>query len=209
MKNLAKFIQDLTCTSTKTNLVSTMTYYGREGKPKPYRYYDTPEGQDINKKLIYVLKPTIAGSLFWTTADILVYSQPKGLKSIINRYIYFTVPFVGMATAFVVTANGLNILREKDDELNWIAGGAAVGTIFGIWRRSLAKGLAVGIPFAFFGFLQKAARLRGYNHFPSEVKRVHGSLRSNRMNWSLLKDPRERKKLKEMGDGEVMCVKKQ
>lgn len=42
-----------------------------------YKYYDSPEGQDLIKKLFVTGKYATVAGLGWSSIDVLLYSKPK------------------------------------------------------------------------------------------------------------------------------------
>lgn len=103
---------------------------------KPYHYHDTPDGEDILKKLWFVLKPAALVALGLGTCDVMLYSKPKGYMATLGRYAYLSMPVFGMTTVFVLASNMLRNARGKDDIWNWAGAGAAAGSVLGIWRGS-------------------------------------------------------------------------
>lgn len=152
-----------------------------------YKYFDTPDGQDIHKKLYYVMKPTILGAIYISTADVLLNSRPKGYPTIIKRFAYISLPIIGMSTAFVLTTNGLCLLRGADDKLNWVAGGMAAGVVFGIWKKTVPAGFVACSIFSLMAVVKKFAVENNYTLFPIGP-RAHGGLNSVRADYSLLPD---------------------
>lgn len=80
------------------------------------KYYDSPEGQDAFGKMFVTNKYAVAAGLFCGTADILFISKPQGYLPTIGRYVHFTGPFMGMASAFTIATLTATKLRGKDDK---------------------------------------------------------------------------------------------
>lgn len=78
-------------------------------------YYDKPEGQDAFGKMVATNKIALGLGLIVSTYDVLFITKPQGYINTIGRYGYFTGPFLGMASAFTMTAYTANRLRGKDD----------------------------------------------------------------------------------------------
>lgn len=78
-----------------------------------YKYYDTPEGQDIFKKTFVTTKYAILSSLPVATFDVLLYSHPKGVFQTVMRYGTFLGPAISMATAFTLTTNIAQNVRGR------------------------------------------------------------------------------------------------
>lgn len=155
---------------------------------KTYKYFDTPDGEDVLQKLVAVLKPTSLVALGLSTIDVMLYSHPKGYLQTLGRYAYISAPILGMATVFVATTNMLTNLRKEDDRVNWMAGGAAAGAVVGVWRKSPQIGFAAAAAFAGVAAGKKFCVQNGYEMFPEPKHRVHGTLKSIRNDWSLIKD---------------------
>jgi NADH dehydrogenase (ubiquinone) 1 alpha subcomplex subunit 11 len=80
------------------------------------KYYDSPEGQDAFGKMLVTNKYALAAGLGWSTIDVLMVSHPKGYMPTLSRYVYFTVPAMGMASAFTLGTYFATKLRGKDDK---------------------------------------------------------------------------------------------
>ncbi|KAJ8925919.1 hypothetical protein NQ315_009771 [Exocentrus adspersus] len=124
---------------------------------RPYRYFDTPDGQDTFKKLWAAMKPTGAVALGVATTDVMLYSHPKGYLPTLARFATIGLPIVGVTTTFVCTTNAVASLRKKDDALNWFVGGFAAGCLFGFITRKATVGFNMGM------LLGVAATLRKYS----------------------------------------------
>lgn len=140
---------------------------------KPYRYFDTPDGQDTFKKLWCVLKPTSLVALGISTCDVMLYSHPKGYLQTLGRYAYVGLPIVGVSTAFVCTTNLVASLRHKDDKINWFLGGFAAGSVFGVWSRRTIVGFNMGMVLGIFAIVKKTAVENGWALHPAEFKTMH------------------------------------
>lgn len=152
---------------------------------KSYNYFDTPDGQDIDKKLKCFLKPTLQWAVGIAISDVLLYSRPKGYLPIIGRIAYISSPIVAAGGTFVLATNTAAIIRKKDDKLNWFLGGFASGSIFGAWRRNGMLGFNLGIAFGVLAFLRKLAVENNYTIFPSFKVKFH---EVHVQDWSLTKD---------------------
>lgn len=80
------------------------------------KYYDAPEGEDAIGKVFVTNKYALAAGLGWSTIDVLMVSHPKGYMPTIARYLYFTGPMMGMATAFTLGTFLSTRIRGKDDK---------------------------------------------------------------------------------------------
>ncbi len=80
------------------------------------KYYDHPEGEDAVGKVFATNRYAVCTALGVSTIDVLMISHPKGYAATLGRYLYFTGPFMGMATAFTLGTYMSTRLREKDDK---------------------------------------------------------------------------------------------
>lgn len=113
-----------------------------------YKYYDTPDGQDCLKKLAVATKYGAIYGLFTSALDVLCISHPKGYGATFARIGYVTLPFLGVGATFATSTCLLTDLRNKDDHLNYLIGGALSGAIVGVWQRSAQIGSITAV---FFG----------------------------------------------------------
>lgn len=155
---------------------------------KPYSYFDTPDGQDVWDKFLAVIKPTALVALGISTADVMLYSHPKGYLQTLGRYAYITAPILGAATVFVVTTNVLTNLRNQDDKLNWAAGGAAAGSVIGVWRRSPQIGFAAAGFLSLLAAGKKYAVQNNYTIIPEKRNVAHGGAKAVRHDWTLMSE---------------------
>lgn len=139
-----------------------------------YKYYDTPMGEDVFKKLWVSGRIAGAAGLLISTCDVMLYSYPKGYLQTMGRYIYITGPFIATAAAFTTTANMLASARGKDDRLNYFLGGVAAGTIIGTWRKSLMVGFAFSVAFGVMGIVRKDALDNNWLFNPPVVRSYSG-----------------------------------
>ncbi|VEN52141.1 unnamed protein product [Callosobruchus maculatus] len=135
---------------------------------RPYRYFDTPDGQDTFKKLWAVMKPAIPTTFFIGTADVLLHSHPKGYMETLGRYGYIAFPIIGASTVFVCTTNIAASVRNKDDKINWFLGGFAAGAMMGVWRKRAMTGWNMGMLFGFLAVMRKHAQENGWNITPPD-----------------------------------------
>uniref|UniRef100_T1D542 NADH dehydrogenase [ubiquinone] 1 alpha subcomplex subunit 11 n=1 Tax=Psorophora albipes TaxID=869069 RepID=T1D542_9DIPT len=148
-------------------------------------YYDSPEGTDLFGKMVATNKYALAAGLGWSSFEVLMISRPKGVVPSLARYVYFTGPFMGIASAFTVGAYAANKLRGKDDTWNYAVGAFAAGGVYGAWRRNVVSGLVAGLFFSIAGLVKKNSIDKGWEFFP-EVKQ-HGisALNPNRYDYTL------------------------
>lgn len=111
------------------------------------QYYDKPDGEDVGGKMLATNRYALLAGLGWATTDCLFLSKPVGYAPTIARYIYFTAPFMGMASAFTITTYAATKVRGKDDTLNYIVGAFSAGGVYGAWRKNVLSGLLAGAAF--------------------------------------------------------------
>lgn len=102
---------------------------------EPYRYSNTPDGEDISKKFKYVMVPTMQWAIGIGLADIVLYSKPKGYFQTMRRMVYIASPIMLAGASFVLVTNLLAKYREKDDKLNWFSGGFAAGVLTSMYAK--------------------------------------------------------------------------
>ncbi|KAL4702802.1 hypothetical protein ACJJTC_010643 [Scirpophaga incertulas] len=107
-----------------------------------YSYYDTPDGQDVQKKIMVTTRYGLTTGFFLGTVDVLHYSRAVGFSNIIKRYMRHMVPLGMIGATFAAVANGVQHAREKDDMLNYFVGGMACGPLAGILLSHLPRGAA-------------------------------------------------------------------
>lgn len=139
-----------------------------------YKYYDTPKGEDIFKKLWVTGKYAGAAGLAWSTIDVMLYSYPKGYLQTIGRYAYITGPVIGIAATYTITSNIAASLRKKDDTLNYVLGGVAAGCMVGAYRKSIMVGFCSSVAFAVAGIVKKSSIDEGWSFFPDMSRQYSG-----------------------------------
>lgn len=151
---------------------------------KPYKYFDTPDGYDVGKKLICLMKPIVTIALPIGLADVILVTRPKGYLAVLGRMAYVSSPIFGASLSFLVVTNGLASIRNKEDKLNWFLGGFSAGSIFGAFARNRMLGFNLGIAFGTIAFLRKYAAECDFVLFP-DFKFYHdGPIASD---WTLTK----------------------
>ncbi|XP_013162625.1 PREDICTED: NADH dehydrogenase [ubiquinone] 1 alpha subcomplex subunit 11 [Papilio xuthus] len=158
-----------------------------------YKYYDTPEGQDIYKKAFVTTKYATLAGFAAATFDVLMFSHPKGIVNTTGRYMFYVGPLVGMATAFTVTANVAQNMRGKNDGLNYFLGGAAAGSILSAWTRSLTIALPAVCVLGGAALVKKAAVDNGWVLVPKVPPSATKTIKSVRHDWTMAKDIEELK----------------
>ncbi|KXJ79870.1 hypothetical protein RP20_CCG027597 [Aedes albopictus] len=155
-------------------------------------YYDSPEGTNLFEKMVATNKYALAVGLGWSSIEVLMISKPKGVVPSLARYVYFTGPFMGMASAFTVGTYAATKLRGKDDTWNYIAGAITSGGVYGAWRRSVVAGLVSGLFFSIAGIVKKHSIDNNWEFFPDTLNRhIYGALNPNRYDYTLTQE-RER-----------------
>ncbi|XP_060536643.1 uncharacterized protein LOC132708365 [Cylas formicarius] len=143
---------------------------------KPYRYFDTPDGEDVFKKLWIVLKPSAVLAVAASTTDVLLYSKPKGFINILFRFSSISFPILTVSTAFVLSTNLVASIRKTNDNTNWFLGGFTAGTTFGFLTRRPMIGFNMGLLLGVAALVKKNSQLSGYTLTPPSVKTSRGSL---------------------------------
>ncbi|XP_055609703.1 uncharacterized protein LOC129756732 [Uranotaenia lowii] len=154
-------------------------------------YYDQPEGSDLFGKMVATNKYALAAGLGWSSIEVLMISKPKGVIPSLGRYVYFTGPFMGMASAFTVGTYAANKLRGKDDSWNYVLGGYMAGGVYGAWRRSVVAGMVMGLFFSIAGAVKKHSIQEGWEFFPAITNHQVSTLNPNRYDFTLTQE-RER-----------------
>ncbi|XP_030037310.2 NADH dehydrogenase [ubiquinone] 1 alpha subcomplex subunit 11 [Manduca sexta] len=149
-----------------------------------YKYYDTPEGHDIYKKTFVTSKYAFLTGLAAGSADVLMYSRPKGFVNTAGRMFYIIGPLVGMATAFTVTTNVAQNYRGKNDKLNYFMGGAAAGCVFSAWMKTGAVALPAALVLGTAAVVKKMAIDSGTEFFPT-VAHATKTIKSVKHDWTI------------------------
>ncbi|KAJ3649825.1 hypothetical protein Zmor_021545 [Zophobas morio] len=155
---------------------------------KAFDYAKSPDGEDVFPKLAAIFKPVALTAFGVSTLDVMLYSHPKGYMQTLGRYIHFSWPIFGAATAFVLGSNIAGSVRAKDDRLNWFIGGMMAGSVYGVWRRTTVGGLAVGVALGMLAVGKKYANLNGTHLlYPDKFNVQYGGFRSGQQDWTLMK----------------------
>ncbi|CAG5014835.1 unnamed protein product [Parnassius apollo] len=158
-----------------------------------YKYYDTPEGQDIYKKVFVTSKYAVLTGLASATLDVLMFSHPKGFVNTTGRYMFYIGPLVGMASAFTVTTNIAQNIRNKNDGINYFLGGIAAGSIFGAWLRSVTVAVPAAVVLGAVGFVKKSGVDNGWTFMPQLPPSATKTIKSAKHDWTMVKDIEENK----------------
>lgn len=150
----------------------------------PYQYFDTPNGEDIGKKLWCALKPATTLAIVAGTVDVLMYSKPKGYLAALGRYAWISIPILGVTTAFVLTTNLSKIYRKEEDYWNWALGGFGAGGVVGVYTGRATSGWLWGATFATAAMIKKYAVDNNIIMIP-QGKQALGTIRYVRHDYSL------------------------
>lgn len=157
-----------------------------------YKYYDTPEGQDIFLKTISASKYALVAGLAAASLDVLMYSRPKGFASTAGRFAWFVGPMVGMAAGFTVTANAVQNIRGKNDKVNYFLGGTAAASILSAWLKAPVIFVPAAMIMGAAGIVKKTSVDEGWSFFP-DTNQATKTIRSVRHDWTMVKDLDEMK----------------
>ncbi|XP_053614324.1 NADH dehydrogenase [ubiquinone] 1 alpha subcomplex subunit 11-like [Plodia interpunctella] len=155
-----------------------------------YRYYDTPDGCNIDQKVIVTTRYGFITGMIFGAYDVMMYSHAVGFSNMAKRYMKHVVPLSLMGATFSLVANGLLRYREKDDRINYFLGGFACGPLAAAYLGSghavLLGGLALGI----VGMIKKDAIDNCVLLIPDSKPHL-GTCRSWRSDYTLIRDPRD------------------
>lgn len=136
-----------------------------------YQYYDTPDGEDCLKKVIYMNKLGVLFGGFYSTLDVISFSKPVGVGNIALRYATITLPLMAIGSTFAaVTCLSTNI-RKKDDFWNYFWGGVAAGGVTGAVTKSGPLGTLCALTFGCAGMTKKYAIQEGWTLLPPHTKK--------------------------------------
>ncbi|VVC94610.1 unnamed protein product [Leptidea sinapis] len=101
---------------------------GREGISRTYYgYYDTPEGCNIDKKMMSLARYGAAIGAIISTYDVLMYSRAVGFIPMLKRYMFHSGSLMLMGATFAAVANGALLRRGRPEggPGTWTPAGAA------------------------------------------------------------------------------------
>lgn len=161
--------------------------YKRFPLRSPIKYYEKPEGVDIFEKWWNVMKATSFVAASASAADLVLYSRPTKYLPALGRIAFISLPIMGIASTFVLVANGAASFRKKDDVFNWGLAGAAVGSLMGVWTRKRIVGLNCAVVFSLLAMIKKDCDIHGYDWFPppENVSFSFGNATSAHHDWTL------------------------
>ncbi|CAG9795504.1 unnamed protein product [Diatraea saccharalis] len=155
-----------------------------------YRYYDTPDGCDVDKKIMVTTRYGVTTGLILGAYDVMMYSHAVGFGNVIRRFLLHTVPLGLMGATFAAVANGVQHLREKDDELNYFVGGFACGPILAAYLGSKHAILLGGLALGAIGIIKKTGVDDCWTFIPERPAHM-GTVQSWRNDYTLVADPRD------------------
>lgn len=109
-----------------------------------YTYFDTPDGQDCDKKILYLTKKAGLIGIACSTTAVTLLDSPTGYLQTLVRFARITIPFVAVSVAGAASVCLLVDLRKKDDQLNHLYGGFIGGLAGGLAKGHFGHGLAAG-----------------------------------------------------------------
>uniref|UniRef100_A0A336MGC7 NADH dehydrogenase [ubiquinone] 1 alpha subcomplex subunit 11 n=1 Tax=Culicoides sonorensis TaxID=179676 RepID=A0A336MGC7_CULSO len=151
------------------------------------RYYDQPEGEDMVGKLIATNKWAVVFGVAFSTVDVLLYSRTKGYLATMSRYLKFTAPLVGVATAFTCGTFLSTRMRGKDDNWNYMVGAVASGGVLGAAMRCPQRGLFACGAFCLAAWVKRLSIEEGWVFFP-EIIKGQGDFNTRKHDWSIVPD---------------------
>uniref|UniRef100_A0A2A4J7G8 NADH dehydrogenase [ubiquinone] 1 alpha subcomplex subunit 11 n=1 Tax=Heliothis virescens TaxID=7102 RepID=A0A2A4J7G8_HELVI len=157
-----------------------------------YKYYDTPEGQDIFMKTFAASKYATLAGLAAGTLDVMMFSHPKGFASTVGRMAWFVGPLVGMAAGFTVTTNAVQNIRGKNDMVNYFMGGVVAGSILAAWQKAPIIAVPAAVIFGVAGIVKKTSVDEGWIFFP-DIIQAPKSIISGKRDWTMVQDIEELK----------------
>ncbi|XP_046745193.1 uncharacterized protein LOC124410679 [Diprion similis] len=142
---------------------------------RPYQYYDTPDGQDIWKKLWVTGKWGLGIGGFLSLVDTRMYSNPKTILEGLNRAAYITIPIVSAFTTYAAITYTATSLRNKDDPINSLIGGMAAGSLLGYMYKGPIYIWPLAVLTGAFCMVKKDAHDKGYDFGDiSQLQRIYG-----------------------------------
>lgn len=138
--------------------------------PKPYKYYDTPDGQDFGQKFQYMLKiSTKAGVVAGATCALLEWNRGDHYLRLYKNWAKYGIPWILAGSVYTAATYAITKYREKDTPSNSAFGGAVAGLVFGTYFSSVNLTLGAIALFTNAAYIKKIAHLEGIT-FPVEPK---------------------------------------
>ncbi|CAK9302903.1 unnamed protein product [Gordionus sp. m RMFG-2023] len=124
-----------------------------------YKYFDTPDGQDVCKKMYYTSATTTQAGILFSCYQVLLKELTPTWQHGVVRAASLTWPFTVAGLLYSGTTFMSCRLRNKDDELNHFFGGLSVGlAIYYRYKRpsyAWGYGLFLGVVGLVFKSLKK------------------------------------------------------
>lgn len=132
-----------------------------------YRYYDSPDGQDLFRKTEYLCRKIGRSSGCFAAADVLLGMQPKSYWSMAERYFRVFAPPVAAGAVFTTTVYIATKLRKKDDAWNHVLGGVAATHFLNRFFKNTHLLWSFAFPFLLTLYVYKDLKLKeGYEFQP-------------------------------------------
>lgn len=93
--------------------MSMFTSYG-----SAYKYYDTPDGQDLLKKTWYLVRNAASVSVPYAFSDVMLITYPKSYLSAIDRFFRCAIPPIVAAVLYSASMYTITNVRKKDTPEN-------------------------------------------------------------------------------------------
>lgn len=136
---------------------------------RAYRYYDSPDGQDLFLKMEYVWRKVGMFSTGLAALDVFHITMPKTYWGMIERYFRVWTPPMAAATVFTTTVYIATKLRKKDDPWNHVLGGVAALSLINRYARNGVLVWTMSVPVLISLFAYKDLKLKGYNFFTDDT----------------------------------------
>lgn len=131
---------------------------------RPYKYYDTPDGQDIAKKLLYINSVTIKfGLTHGLFESISPEDPPKNWQAFTVRTLSYCKPYLVIPSLACIGIYSATKWRGEDDAWNYVIGGIAGGAYYGKWMGNFYGGVGHSLILASILGAYKFLRDRNYN----------------------------------------------
>lgn len=161
-----------------------------------YHYYDTPDGEDCLKKVVYMNKVGLVFGIFGGTLDVVAGSKPVGIANIATRYAMISLPLMAVGSTFAATCCLLADYRGKDDTYNYFFGGFSAGCVAGACARSGTFGTFAAVSLGCLAYCKKHMNELGAEFLPStdNLPYAWGGIWSvkGEYDFSLIKDKHRR-----------------
>lgn len=126
-----------------------------------YEYFDTPDGQDCDKKLVYMLKKAAYWGFGVSSAYVIVESPPT-YAQVLGKFARVAIPILACTAAGTITVCLLTELRKKDERKNYFIGGLVGGVSGGLVNGYFGYGLFYGVFIGLAAFAVKNAQVNNF-----------------------------------------------